>query len=149
MKIDFQQLLTEAAYLDTKPTEKHNMGTYLGNIKDGHWCGTTSCALGDIGLRQGMSLKSFNSDAAMRGLGVDLKSSNPIWAFLFDSRAFRDSGWVDRRSETPAETAKRIRKFCYYFMRKGEIFAEYNEGLQTGVRKFQGEEQVINQLQEV
>ena len=52
MKVDFQQLLTEANYLDTKPAEKHFMGDYLGELRiDGSFCGTTSCALGDIGLR--------------------------------------------------------------------------------------------------
>ena len=98
-----------------------------------------------------MTLRTFDANLAIADLGIDPNSGFGIamWKFLFDHKYFNNGIRFERAFESPQETAKRIRKFCYYFMRKGEIFAEYNEVLQTGAHKFQGEERVINQLQEV
>ena len=136
--IDYQTLLTEARFLDTKPVENHNMGVFH--------CGSTSCAMGDIALANGFGLAPDSMSEQQRwafsvldwlGLSSDTNTPNRYYQFLFSRHNFytKHSRW----SETPAETAARIRKFVYYRLRKAEIFAEYNETLQTGKHAFQCE----------
>ena len=43
--------------------------------------------------------------------------------FLFAAYSKKGS----RKDKTPTQTAARIRKFVYYFLRKGEILANYEE----------------------
>ena len=142
--IDYQALLTEARFLDTKPVKSHNMDVFV--------CGSCSCALGDISIRNGSCTGNgveFNADIALRSIGSSLYGTEVranfsgfsfTHAFLFMSVVTFRSGFKQNRCrETPAETAARIRKFVYYRLRKAEIFAEYNETLQTGKHAFQCE----------
>ena len=139
--IDYQALLTEARFLDTKPVDTHDMGEYI--------CGTASCALGDIGLhQQGMSENDFCAAVVLEKIGIlhftyktnRYRRTSFEYDFLFnDSPSFHSGYHPNRCDELPAETAARIRKFVYYRLRKAEIFAEYNEALQTGKHAFQCE----------
>jgi hypothetical protein len=122
-----QILLDEARYLDTKPPERHYMGTWL--------CGSTSCAVGDLMVRcivpstGSIYIDRFSVSPSNGWKGVcdALSLSIHSAGFLFSSelRLGRNSKWRNRSRETPAQTAARIRKFLYYKMRKAEIFADY------------------------
>ena len=142
-KINFQELLTEARYLDTKPPEEHNMTLVF--------CGTTSCAIGDIAIRNGrvagrssISGKDYNL-FSITFLGLSEESS----AFLFacgTSHWYSGKKEFSRASETPQQTAARLRKFVYYKLRKAEIFTNYNEGLKRGRHLYQGENRVDSKV---
>ena len=134
--INYTELLVEAKFLDTKPPETHDMNLYVET-----WdCGTTSCALGDIGIRHGMTDETFCADEAMELLGLSFDSfGSMVYVFLFDCKSVFISGVLFNRSnETPHQTAARIRKFVHYRRKKEAIFAEYNEELQKGRHLFQG-----------
>lgn len=85
----------------------------------------------------------FDEHQAMDFLGMaidgpTLDGNSYEYRFLFDVGGVFTSGIeYCRRSETPQQTADRIRKFVYYKLRKAEIFAEYNEGLRTGDHLYQ------------
>ena len=133
--INYTELLVEAKFLDTKPPETHDMCVFN--------CGTASCALGDIGIRNFED--EFISYERIFGFtpGYDDycygTAFDPFFAFLFSEKPKFASGWCPvRYRETPQQTAARIRKFVHYRRKKEAIFAEYNEELQRGRHLFQG-----------
>lgn len=125
--VNYQELITEANYLDTKKPEDHNMAHIV--------CGSVSCALGDIALRRDEWVVNRHRfryyfrliDYTRDVLGLNERDSY----FLFGLTYVPISGgtYHVREEETPTQTAARIRKFAYYRLRKAEIFAEYNEKL--------------------
>ena len=129
--IRFDILEDEVEFLKTKPPELHDMEVV--------YCGTTSCAWGDISIRHGFR---FSSHANYIRDSLQFSSSRDSY-FLFCSETL---GGFDRGFETPLETAARIQKYCDYVKRKRAIFAEYNEGLVTGKRLYQCNGNTVTEL---
>ena len=122
-----QKLMWICNHLDNKPEDEHDMELFT--------CGTASCALGDhmIKINTPCEIIAFK-DIFDRPLMDKSKQVCKQYDFLFSCFPEYSSY---RSGEKPKTTAKRIRKFLYYFMRKNEIFPEYNNTLQTGKHLYQ------------
>lgn len=125
-----QAFLDEARFLDTKPPLMHDMSTWK--------CGTSSCAVGDMALRDVCGLRMISPYGRVHFPVAGRLHSHEAVSYAFQI-TYRESMWLfdwrDKRGsrsfETPTQTAARIRKYLYYRMRKAEILADYETARRT------------------
>lgn len=128
MKPDFQKLLRIADMTDGLEPKVFQMLTLWEEAA--YWenclgvyeqCGTVGCMLGHasaVGI-----LESPMCDLNLENASEELGLSDRCCDFLFDTFDLKGR---TRAWEMPAQAAARVRKFIYYFLRKGELLADDN-----------------------